>query len=322
MMPAHQVLEAPILSPASTSSDRPRCEPDPLDPSVVCLAKVTADDRQGISHFFGRNKKATQTIPDGIFPILCRTHYQEKQYRWNESAGGLAAFQCDCVLKALERMARKTWVDEEGVQWPYWCGLELQTCKVTDSEELRSDRHPVPGWLRRLCSKEETGQDFIPIGDRVGARYDFLHLASIVCAIKTWCIQNNARLPSVEALPITIGMINEVDLEEAKTGMRIARREYNLVSNQLTRAEEPELEELREELERVEEGADLAQEVLNIARQDSEATKALVPSKRLAKKQKVDTSEVDLDDLGNMSPLKRKRSEDIELRRKKVKTKA
>jgi hypothetical protein len=234
----------------------------------------------------------------------------------------LAAFQCDCVLKALERMARKTWIDQEGLEWPYWCGFELQICKVTNSEELRSDRHLVPGWLRRLCSKEETGQDFIPIGDRVGARYDFLQLASIVCAIKTWCIQKKARLPSVEALPITIGMINEVDLEEAKAGMRTATREYNLTSNQLTRAEESELDELREELEHAKEGVDLAQEVLNIARQDSEATKALVPSKRLGKKQKVDTPEIDLDDLGKMSPLKRKRSEDAELRRKKIKAEA
>ncbi len=128
--------ESPAPSSTSTSSGHnPRCEPDPLDPEVICLAKVTADDPQGISHFFGRNKKATHSIPDGIFPLLCRTHNQEKQYRWNDTQAALTAFQCDCVLESLEWMAAMTWVDEDGTVWPRWCGFELQTQKEPKCRE-------------------------------------------------------------------------------------------------------------------------------------------------------------------------------------------
>ena len=232
------VLESPTPSPTSTSSsDRPRCEPDPLDPEVVCFARVTADDRQGISHFFGRNKKATHSIPDGVFPLLCRTHYQEKQYRWSDNTAALAAFQCDCILRSLERMAAKTWTDDHDIEWPMWCGFELQTQKEPDLEKARSDKYFVPEWLQKLCSKEEAGQDFISVGDRGGARYNFQQLVKIVRSIKSWCMENDARLPSVEALLITIGMINEVEVEEVKSNLRTATREYNLASYQLTKAE-------------------------------------------------------------------------------------
>ena len=154
-MPAQSTaFEYSIPSPSyDTLPYRPRCEPDPLDPTVYCSAPITSDDRQGITHFFGRNKKATHTIPGGIFPLLCRTHYQEKQYRWGDNVGALAAFQCDCILKTLGRMLNKRRLDEEGLEWPYWCGFEFQTCRPPD-REAQAERYFVPDWLMKLWSKE------------------------------------------------------------------------------------------------------------------------------------------------------------------------
>lgn len=318
-------IESPSLSPApSSTTDRPRCEPDPLDPTSICTAKVTADDRQGISHFFGRNKKATHSIPDGIFPLLCRTHYQEKQYRWNDNVGALAAFQCDCVLKALERMASKTWTDEYGIEWPYWCGFELQTQKEPETENARSGKYNVPDWLRKLCSKEAAGQDFISVGDRGGARYDFLQLAKIVQSIKTWCMQNNTRLPNIEALPITIGMINEVELEEAKQGIRAATREQNLANTNLVRAErlkqKTNIAALRDALERAREAVELAETAFEIASEDTRSTRSTVPVRRLGRRGRTGTPETELmvDLEAEDSTLKRRRSESNMTSRKKL----
>lgn len=300
-----------LIGPGFTNKV-PRCEPDPLDATSICTAKVTADDRQGISHFFGRNKKATHSIPNGIFPLLCRTHYQEKQYRWNDEPGALAAFQCDCILKSLERMATKTWTDENGIAWPYWCGFELQTQKEPEAGKARADRYLVPGWLEKLCKKEEAGQMFISVGDRGGARYNFLQLAQIVMSIKTWCVQNKARLPNVEALPITIGMVNEIEIEDARQKMRTVSREFNLATAEMRKAEGRSGKvprKLRKAVEAAQEKLDCAETALNIARADGESTKALIPGKRQGRKTRVELEQ------GN----KRKVSEEVESPKKKAK---
>lgn len=77
-------------------------------------------------------------------------------------------------------MAEMSWTDEDGIEWPRWCGLEPQTQKEPDPEKARSDNYCVPQWLQKLCSKQEAGQDFISVGERAGARYSFQQLAKIV----------------------------------------------------------------------------------------------------------------------------------------------
>ena len=311
-MPTNESAPSSIDTDSSTAPYR--CEPDPLNSAVICTAKDTNDDRQGISHFFGRNKKATHSIPDGIFPVLCRTHYQEKQFRWKHHPASLAAFQCDCVLRSLERMAPMIWTDEQGLEWPKWCGFELQTQKEPDPDKTRAGAHFVPDWLRKLCSKEATGQEFVSVGDRGGARYNFPQLVKVVLAIKSWCLEKNMRLPSVEALPITIGMVNEVDLEEAKSELRAATREFNLVNNQLSRAGGRN-RNLQKAVERAQDDVELAQETMEIAQQDAETTISTLPVAKTKKVRKQDsphrlTLKVD---------LKRKRSGKVVVSRKKVK---
>jgi hypothetical protein len=104
--------------------------------------------------------------------------------------------------------------------------------KGTPRTRKTSPLAPVPEWLAKLCSKDESGQDFAPIGDRRGARYDFAGLEQIVRALKTWCIQNNARLPAVEALPVTIGMLYEAQIDSVKHELNEAKRTANVTESQ------------------------------------------------------------------------------------------
>ena len=110
-------------------SNHPHCEPDPSDPQgMKCYSNITGDGRQCISHFFGRNKQATATIPTDLYPVLCRVHNQEKQYRWKKHPKDMASFQCNAILLTLDRMSKKTFHHSE-IDWPWWCGFELPLIK-------------------------------------------------------------------------------------------------------------------------------------------------------------------------------------------------
>jgi hypothetical protein len=315
-------------TPSSTSTSlRARCEPDPLDPEAnICLAKVTTDDRQGISHFFGRNKKATSSIPEDMFPLLCRTHYQEKQYRWKDDPTAFAAFQCDCILKTLERMTKKTYIDAGGVEWPYWCGFELQTQKPNNGK----DDDTVPQWLLPLCQKEGSGQDFASIGDRDGVRYSFQQIETIVKAIKTWCLETNTRLPAVEALPITVGMVDEADIEEAKKKLKNATRDHTLAASEVQRLSQSRREitkakrqQLRTTLQQTQKATDAAQSAFDVAQKDSEASRFTVPGKRQTKKTRTTVSSpsdsiADTDSLKVSPELDMAESESLVVRKKHI----
>ena len=286
--PATDLLSLPSTPSSTTTTIRPRCEPDPLDPDAnICLAKVTTDDRQGISHFFGRNKKATASIPEGMFPLLCRTHYQEKQYRWKEDLTAFAAFQCDCILKTLEKMARKTFVGPDGIEWPYWCGFELQTQRPSTGK----DDVTIPDWLRSLCEKNTSSQTFSPIGNRDGVRYSFTQIETIVKAIKTWCLLEKTRLPPIEALPITIGMVDEVEVEDAKKYLKHTTREHTLASAEIQRSDQSRREitktkrlQLQAILQQKLQAVNAAQASANVAQRDLAASKSTLPTKRQSKK--------------------------------------
>ena len=301
-----------------------KCEPDPVDPDrVSCTNPVLLDDRQGISHFFGRNKRATATIPITCYPLQCRGHYQERKYRMKDTPGLEAGYQCDQIMVTLQRMSQLTWLDpQDNTTWPRWVGFELQMCKsgttpdldppftspalrrvIDDEAALSSSKRsksaspakrkrnspiptPVPEWLAKLCSKTEAGQDFVSVGDRGGARYDIHQLARIVRAIKSWCLENNSHLPSVEALPITMGMICEVQVAEGKLKRDNAKREYNIALNDLNYATMRKSRHVMTR-QRVVEGteADLeaAEEALREAKADLEAKKMTLPVKRVHK---------------------------------------
>lgn len=74
--------------------------------------------------------------------------------------------------------------------------------------------------------------DFTCIGKENGVRYSFEELVKIVFTIKGWCKENNTGLPRVEALPITIGMLEEQELELCKSKTRAQSREHTLAVNE------------------------------------------------------------------------------------------
>jgi hypothetical protein len=222
-----------------------------------------------------------------MFPLLCRTHYQEKQYRWKDTPVAFGAFQCDCILKTLERMAAKRWTDKEGIEWPYWCGFELQI----SSHGAKKDETTVPDWLKPLCSVAASGQSFAHIGDRQGVRYSFKQLETIVKAIKTWCLRNDAKLPPVEALPITIGMVDEADLKEARNALRDATRLHTIAFNELQKYTQSRRldsrmreKQLQMELHQRKKEMEAAELVVKTAKADARETNETVPGKRQAEK--------------------------------------
>jgi hypothetical protein len=183
-------------------------------------------------------------------------------------------------------MSNKYWTDKNGVEWPYWCGFELQTCAKSTSDKSKSPKNDIPDWLLRLC-RQSSGDEVL--GDRNGVRYDFPQMVLIVQSIKSWCLEQDVRLPGIEALPVTIGMINEIELEAAKLELRAAERRFNLAKNELSRLEQSgrqmsELAPFQIEFQEAMDGIELVQESIELAKQDLEEASITLPLKRLARK--------------------------------------
>ncbi len=136
-------------------------------------------------------------------------------------------------------------------------------------------------------------------------------------------MENDARLPGVEALPITIGMINEAEVEDAKSALRRATRVYNLASHQFTRAERAgrKLKPLQVAFQRAQEGMAMAGKAFEIARQDGETTRSTLPVQRY--KDKFRRGDIlDIDGVASVeidARLKRKWSKSVYGRKRKVK---
>ena len=219
--------------------------------------------RKVVSDFFGRNKKATASIPKPYFPILCRKCYQRQTYRMKTRQEGevvdlsaLAKLRCDGIIQVIEKMRKRTYEDPDGNEWPWWCGFELQLTeegrklrsepsdleaevkeknrkvgsnnskrgKEAKRMHLRSLPDPVPDWLYRLCCKNsDNSATYQSLGSRGGLRYSAEDLLHIVKVMKTYCYENKCALPTVEVIPITIG---ELDVEHVKT-KRLERNTAN-----------------------------------------------------------------------------------------------
>ena len=71
----------------------------------------------------------------------------------------------------------------------------------------------LPTWLLPLCQKQnyKAGNDqkqYALIGDRQGQRYSFDEVTFIVKSIKTYCVEELRKFPSIEAIPVPIGMLD------------------------------------------------------------------------------------------------------------------
>ena len=257
---------------AEGSDNTPRCWGDIKYPRIgTCDHEFRIKNsgeryRKVVSDFFGRNKKATSSVPPDCYPTICRTCYQRLAYRLGsmnkdepeKDAAAVAKLRCDAIIAALEKMKQKTFVDRHGYEWPWWCGLELQLTNdgqalLKQPEELEAEiekknaevakqkaekaQSPkgnpfkrlhkrvkpeyLPDWLQKLC-QANTGDDIIAqaststIGDRNGVRYSFDELVLIIKAIKTYCHESRCTFPTIEAIPVPIGLLDEQILREMR----------------------------------------------------------------------------------------------------------
>lgn len=96
----------------SSSSMSPSYQSDPESPPATaseaqsaqfeCMFTPDCDTgsqpRKAISHIFGRNKMCTRQIPEHVWVVYCRKHYQRSRYRNPKLYSRL---QCDLVFKQI-----------------------------------------------------------------------------------------------------------------------------------------------------------------------------------------------------------------------------
>jgi hypothetical protein len=265
------------------STDKPRCWGDIKYPRIgTCdhefkIVNKGERYRKVVSNFFGRNKKATASVPPDCYPTICRTCYQRLAYRLGsmnkdepeKDVAAVAKLRCDAIIAALEKMKEKKFVDRSGHEWPWWCGLELQITNdgqalLENPEELEAEIEKkngevakqkaekaespngksfrrlhnrvkpgyLPDWLRKLCqaNTEDAAANDVPtstIGNRNGVRYSFDELILIIKAVKTFCHENRCAFPTIEAIPVPIGLRDEQIVKEKRKLRVVANKMKN-----------------------------------------------------------------------------------------------
>jgi hypothetical protein len=254
------------------SIDKPRCWGDIKYPRIgTCdhefrIVNKGERYRKVVSNFFGRNKKATASVPPDCYPTICRTCYQRLAYRLGsmnkdepaKDVAAVAKLRCDAIIVALEKMKEKKFVDRNGHEWPWWCGLELQLTNdgqaLLETPELleaeiekkngevakqkaekakslkgksfkrlhkRVKPEYLPAWLQKLCQANtgDGGANDVAastIGGRNGVRYSFDELILIIKAVKTFCHESRCAFPTIEAIPVSIGLLDEQIVKEKR----------------------------------------------------------------------------------------------------------
>jgi hypothetical protein len=254
------------------SNDRPRCWGDIRYPRVgTCdhefkIVNKGERYRKVVSDFFGRNKKATASVLSDCYPTICRVCYQRLVYRLGsmnrnepeKDAAAVAKLRCDAIIVALEKMKERKFVDRNGHEWPWWCGLELQLTNdgqaLLETPELleadiekkngevakqkaekagspkgkpfkrlhkRVKPENLPDWLQKLCqanTEDASASDIATstIGGRNGVRYSFDELILIIKTVKTFCHESRRAFPTIEAIPVSIGLLDEHIVKEKR----------------------------------------------------------------------------------------------------------
>jgi hypothetical protein len=172
-----------------------------------------------------------------------------------KDAAAVAKLRCDAIIATLQKMKERKFIDRHGYEWPWWCGFELQLTNdgqalLDDPEGLKADiekkngevakykadrvKSPqgknlkrlhkrvrpeyLPDWLQKLCQANTENNDAVAsaIGDRNGVRYSFDELILIIKAIKTFCHESRCAFPTIEAVPVPIGLLDEQILKEKR----------------------------------------------------------------------------------------------------------
>jgi hypothetical protein len=321
-------LSAPTPSPpdeaaADTIEDmsnpavQTRCVVNFLDPQPgECDSKITNDDRHYISNFFGRNKSCSTSIPDEFYQVLCRKCMQAMKYRLQSGKGATEIqVQVAAIKHALRNMAASgRWVcvevqltksEYDRRQSPEKFEEEIRKFNediIRSREEakqkgVKARRRntkkappPVPDWLAELVvrSDNNANQDYSPVHERDPTRWSFEHLTALVDMIGESC----EILPNIECLVVTQGELDRVSLEGAKLFRKQAKRELQLLSSDITRAEEDmkqdpknklvegELQDYRDRTAFMEKRLEDAEEEVKKASEILEKTAHTIPPKR------------------------------------------
>ena len=91
--------------------------------------ELDSPDRRVVSHYFGRNKKETRAMPDFVWVVYCRRHYQRHKYR--QKAGSFAETQMGLVRKTVENLRK----------WGGVTGFDLSLRKRAMDQIAKEDKH-------------------------------------------------------------------------------------------------------------------------------------------------------------------------------------
>ena len=58
---------------------------------LVRSTTITLDHRKVVSHIFGRNKACTRKLPENLWRLWCRKHYQRFKYRAEDATTGASS---------------------------------------------------------------------------------------------------------------------------------------------------------------------------------------------------------------------------------------
>lgn len=263
---------------STSSAVETRCVMSFLQPQPgLCNSKITNDDRQYISNFFGRNKSCSTNIPDEFYQVLCRKCMQGMKYRIRSGSGATELqVQVAAIKHALRNMAASgRWVlvevqftkseyDRRQNPEKYDDDLKKFNEEVMKAREeakqkgekarrrnIKKPLTPVPDWLAEqvVKSDQDQDQDYTTVHKRNPTRWSFEDLIALVDMIGDNC----DVLPNIECLPITQGELDQVEVADAHQYRNEAQHEHQQLVKDVARAEsalnnDPDNEELQEDL--------------------------------------------------------------------------
>lgn len=162
--------------------------------TFVQNCKLTSPDRKVISHFFGRNKKATRAIPMEVWAPFCRRHYQRTRYR---NVNNFGVVQMDLVRMTVKNLEA----------WGGIAHFELVLRKRTMQAIKREDQY-----RQEVQDARANGRTIPPVleaspcPDRwllgyLGKKKSFQEVSIFVDTIEKHVRDNNCKPPEFEILP-------------------------------------------------------------------------------------------------------------------------
>ncbi|KAK3377885.1 hypothetical protein B0H63DRAFT_228974 [Podospora didyma] len=169
--------------------------------------------RKAISHIFGRNKLCTRSIPDNVWPWLCRKHYQRSRYR---NSAQYARRQCELVHQAIKQIQAWSNVNfrehHAGVLQDWTLSIRKREQKRLDDMSNKKNAHNK----RPLPLDDDSDEDEYDMGravvngtavpawllNRCGINYTTAEMMDIVTEIEEQ-MENGAltQIPDIEILP-------------------------------------------------------------------------------------------------------------------------